>query len=97
MVENNNNAANGGGNPIAKIEKVVEASLRPLPTETGNGTYVQSNKATGFAKDLGHIDLKDVKTLVDVAKSAVTGEPVNDRDYVMERIVQVGFQWTASW
>ncbi|KAJ5102586.1 Psi-producing oxygenase A [Penicillium argentinense] len=87
---------NGDGNPIKKIEKVVEASLRPLPTETGDGTYVLNKKATGLAKDLGHIDLKDMKTLVDVAKSAVTGEPVNDRDYVMERVIQLAAELPAT-
>jgi linoleate 8R-lipoxygenase/9,12-octadecadienoate 8-hydroperoxide 8R-isomerase len=94
MSENNNGTANGRENPIEKIEKVVEASLRPLPTETGDGTYIQSKKMTGFAKDLKHIDLNDVKTLAEVAKSAVSGEPLDDRDYVMEGIVQVCFPWT---
>ena len=91
MAEENNGTANGGQNPIEKIGKVVEASLRPLPTETGDGTYVQTKKTTGFAKDLKHIDVNDVKTLVEVAKSAVTGDPVDDRDYIMEGIVQVCF------
>lgn len=91
MTENENGIANGRENPIEKIEKVVEASLRPLPTETGDGTYIQSKKATGFAKDLKHIDLKDVKTIAELAKSAVTGDPLNDRDYVMEGIIQVRF------
>lgn len=80
---------NSGENPLAQVEQVLKASLRPLPTETGDGTYVQHNKATGLAKDLSHVDLKDVKTLVEVAKSTITGDPVNDREYIMERVIQV--------
>lgn len=80
---------NGSESKIAQIEQVVAASLRPLPTETGDGTYVKQNTTTGIAKDLGHFHLKDVKTLVEVAKDAVTGEPWEDRDYIMERVIQV--------
>ncbi|KAJ5662754.1 Psi-producing oxygenase A [Penicillium macrosclerotiorum] len=80
---------NGNGNPLAQVEKVVAASLRPLPTETGDGTYIKSNTTTGLAQDLGHFDLKDVKTLAEVAKSSITGDPVNDRQYIMERVIQL--------
>ena len=74
---------------IAQIEQVVAAALRPLPTQTGDGSYVQEPAVTGLAKDLLHFDLKDAKTLADMAKNAVTGEAVNDRDYIMERVIQV--------
>ncbi|KAJ5815526.1 hypothetical protein N7474_007303, partial [Penicillium riverlandense] len=84
-----NNHHNGLGSKISQIEQVVSASLKPLPTEMGDGTYVKESTTTGLAKDLGHIDLKDVKTLAEVAKSAVTGDPVNDREYIMERIIQL--------
>lgn len=74
---------------LAQIEQVVTAALRPLPTQTGDGSYVQEPAVTGLAKDLLHFDLKDAQTLAEVAKSAVTGEAVNDRDYIMERVIQV--------
>jgi linoleate 8R-lipoxygenase/9,12-octadecadienoate 8-hydroperoxide 8R-isomerase len=41
--------------------------------------------------DLGHVDLKDIRTLADVIKNAATGEPVNDKQYIMERVIQVCF------
>lgn len=91
MVGHSNGHSNGGENPLAQVEQVLKASLRPLPTETGDGTYVQDNKATGLAKDLSHVDLKDVKTLVEVAKSTITGDPINDREYIMERVIQVSW------
>lgn len=77
------------GNKIAQVEQVVAAALRPLPTQTGDGSYIQAPTVTGLAKDLLHFDLKDAKTLAEVAKSAITGEAVNDRDYIMERVIQV--------
>ncbi|KAJ6007045.1 hypothetical protein N7522_005396 [Penicillium canescens] len=77
------------GNKIAQVEQVVAAALRPLPTQTGDGSYIQAPTVTGLAKDLLHFDLKDAKTLAEVAKSAITGEAVNDRDYIMERVIQL--------
>lgn len=86
MVETDSHS---NGNKIAQVEQVVAAALRPLPTQTGDGSYVQMPSVTGLAKDLLHFDLKDAKTLAEVAKTAVTGEAVNDRDYIMERVIQV--------
>lgn len=81
--------ANGIGKKVSQIEQVIAASLRPLPTQTGDGSYISTPTTTGLAKDLGHMDVKDVKTLLDVMKSAATGKPINDRDYIMERVIQV--------
>lgn len=84
-----NDSATGKPNPLSQIAQVVSASLRPLPTETGDGTYVKGDTMTRFAKDLGHFGPKDVETLAEVAKSAVTGDALNDREYIMERVIQV--------
>ena len=89
MAGQSNNPANGIGNKISEVEKVIASSLRPLPTETGDGTYVKTATTTGLTKDLGHFNLKDVKAVIEIAKDAVTGEPWNDREYIMERVVQV--------
>lgn len=79
----------GSGSFLSRAETALEASLRPLPKETGDGTYVNGNTTTGLAKDLSHVDLKDVKTMAEVAKSAISGDPVNDKEYIMERVIQV--------
>ena len=92
MSEKQTGSANGGlGKALAQIEQVVSASLRPMPSQTGDGTYVTEQVKTGILKDLSHVDLSDLKTLVDVSKSALTGEAVDDRKYIMERVVQVSF------
>ncbi|PYH96256.1 heme peroxidase [Aspergillus ellipticus CBS 707.79] len=90
MTENSKHSIiNGFGKTASQVEKVVSASLRPLPTVTGNGTYVTKPSQTGLVQDLSHVDLNDIKTLVEVAKDAATGEPVNDRHYITERIIQL--------
>jgi linoleate 8R-lipoxygenase/9,12-octadecadienoate 8-hydroperoxide 8R-isomerase len=90
MSEKQTGSANGGlGKTLAQLEQLVSASLRPLPSQTGDGTYVTEQVKTGILKDLPHVDLGDLKTLVDVSKSALTGEALDDRKYIMERVVQL--------
>ncbi|KAJ9312670.1 heme peroxidase [Paecilomyces variotii] len=82
---------------FSQLNKVITASLRSLPTETGDRTYVTEPSATtGVLKDLGHVHIKDVETLIDVTKSAATGEPVNDREYIMERVIQLAAELPST-
>ena len=86
---NNHSIVNGIGSTISQVEKAISASLRPLPTATGNGTYITEPDQTGIVKDLSHVDFTDIKALLEVVKDAVTGQPVDDRHYIMERVIQV--------
>ncbi|PYI02221.1 heme peroxidase [Aspergillus sclerotiicarbonarius CBS 121057] len=86
---NSHSIVNGIGNTVSQVEKVVSASLRPLPTATGNGTYITEPSQTGLVRDLSHVDLNDIKTLIEVVKDTATGQPVNDRHYIMERVIQL--------
>ena len=86
----------GIGESISQIEQVISSSLRPMPTETGDGTYIKQPKTTGLAKDIVHVDLEDVKTLVDVTKTGATGQPVDDREYIMERVIQVSILFVSE-
>lgn len=86
---NGTSNANGLEKSISQIGQAVSASLRPLPTKTGDGTYVKDPKSTGLVKDLTHMDLADIKNIVDVIKEAATGDPIDDRKYIMEKVIQV--------
>ena len=74
---------------FASISGVIKAAFRPLPTQTGDGTYITPPSTTGVVDSIFHTKLKDLKTLLDVSLSEITGDPVNDKTYLMERIVQV--------
>lgn len=75
---------------FSQIQQVFKSSLRPLPSQTGDGTYlVDINAPTGAFKDLPYIKPKDVETVLDVVKTAATGAPLNDRQYILERVIQV--------
>ncbi|PGH27261.1 hypothetical protein AJ80_00971 [Polytolypa hystricis UAMH7299] len=75
---------------ISEMGQLIRASLRPLPTETGNGAYIQKEPTeTGLLEDVGHVDLGDIKTLIEVTKESITGDLVDDKKYIMERVIQL--------
>jgi hypothetical protein len=89
----NKTILSGLSQSISQLENVVSASLRPLPTETGNGTYIaeatETGLVAGLVQDMANVDVGDIRTLVEVIKNSATGVPVDDKSYVMERTIQV--------
>ena len=78
------------------VAGVIKVSPAPLPIQTGDGSHIANTKPTGLLDDLIHLRSGDVKTLIDVAKSALTGDPVDDRTYLMERLIKLESQLPAD-
>ena len=74
---------------FTKFAQLIHASRRPLPSQSGDGAYLDQAEPTGLVQDLRSIGFKDVNTLMAVMKTKVTGELQDDRTYLMERIIQV--------
>lgn len=75
---------------LAEVMQVINASLRPLPTETGDGSYnPEPAPHTGVLKDVAHLNIGDVETITDLVKQYAGGGPVDDKTYLMERVIQV--------
>ena len=68
---------------------LVKSSLRPLPTQTGDGSYLDPPHLTGLIKDLQKLKIDDAETLVDLFKTTATGEKINDKSYFMERLIKL--------
>lgn len=68
---------------------VIKASGAPLPTQTGDGSYIANTKPTGLLDDLLHLRPDDISTLIAQTKSTLTGDPINDKTYLMERLLKV--------
>ncbi|MCJ1472027.1 hypothetical protein MMC13_000672 [Lambiella insularis] len=71
------------------ISGLIKASLRPLPKQTGDGSYITPPISTGLLQDLRKLSINDVETLIQTVKTGATGDPTNDKTYLMERIIQV--------
>ena len=78
------------------VAGVIQASAAPLPTETGDGSYDAHKKSTGLRDDLAHLRQGDFKTLLEAAKSALTGDPVDDKTYLTEHLVKIASELPAS-
>ena len=74
---------------FASISGLIKASLRPLPKQTGDGTYITPPISTGLLEDLQKLHIQDVKTLIQTVKTQANSDPTDDRTYLMERIIQV--------
>ena len=74
---------------FSQFAQLIHASRRPLPTQTGDGTYVEHEMPSGMMQDLRSLGFKDVKTLMQVMKTKATGQLQDDKTYLMERVIQV--------
>ncbi|KAL6717332.1 hypothetical protein ACLMJK_005247 [Lecanora helva] len=71
------------------VSGIIKAAAEPLPTQTGDGSSIQTAKSTGVFQDILHLHPKDVFTLAELAKDAATGKPIDDKKFLMERLIQV--------
>lgn len=75
---------------FAQFGQLLHASRRPLPVQMGDGTYNKTVQRTGLKKDLKYLRLKDVKTVLDLARSKLKGEQLtDDKTMIMERVIQL--------
>jgi hypothetical protein len=88
------------GASLAQLSSLIDAVRAPLPTQTGDGSELNIKKdppeviqmINETLKDLGHLGITDINTLISVNNEAHTGNPQNDKDYLMERLIQVGIR-----
>ncbi|KAI0847017.1 heme peroxidase [Daldinia vernicosa] len=75
---------------FTQFGQLLNPLRRPLPIQNGDGTYSTTVQRTGLKNDLKYLSLKDVKTVLDLARSKVKGEQlVDDKTMIMERVIQL--------
>jgi linoleate 8R-lipoxygenase / 9,12-octadecadienoate 8-hydroperoxide 8R-isomerase len=67
---------------------LFQASFRPMPTQTGDGSYITHEKHKGLLSDLSKLDFRDMLAIADMIKHGVSHKPINDSDYLMERVIK---------
>ena len=78
------------------VAGVIKTSSAPRPIQTGDRSHMANTKPTGLLDDLTHLRPGDIRTLLDMAKSALTGDPTDDRTYLMERVVKLASELPAN-
>ncbi|KAK7510648.1 fatty acid oxygenase [Phyllosticta citriasiana] len=74
---------------FTQFATVLHASQRPLPTQTGDGSYVQKESPAGLMDNLKSLGIKDYKTLRDALTNKAKKELLDDKTYLMERVIQL--------
>lgn len=74
---------------FTSIRGLIKASLRPLPTQTGDNSYIEPPISAGLIKDLQKVGVSDIETLLELVKTSVSGKSTDDRTYFMERLIKL--------
>ncbi|GME51790.1 Cytochrome P450 [Neofusicoccum parvum] len=74
---------------FAQFAQVLHASQRPLPSQTGDGSYVKRDAPASLFENLKTIGINDVKTLKEVLSNKAKRELIDDKSYLMERVIQL--------
>ena len=69
--------------------QLIHAARRPLPTQSGDGAYLDHEVPSGLMQDLKSLGFRDVKTLMELMKTKATGGLQDDKTMIMERVIQV--------
>ncbi|KAF2668697.1 heme peroxidase [Microthyrium microscopicum] len=79
-----------------EFAELISAVRRPLPNQTGDGTYLPTKddppdvlqKINAGLKDLSSLGITDIATLLQVQEKQKTGALWDDKKYLMERLIQ---------
>ena len=74
---------------FSKFAQLIHASNRPLPTQAGDGADLEQKESSSLMQDIRAIGFKDVGTLMQVIKTKATGEYQDDKNMMMEHVMQV--------
>jgi len=75
----------------AKFEQLSQAinALRQPKTNNGTQPTLSQHVLPDLVSDIQGMGVEGLGTMAEVAKLAVTGEPWDDKDYLLERLVYV--------
>ena len=72
-----------------QFAQLVSASRRPLPTQTGDGSYLEHEVPSSLFQELKTLGFKDMKTLKETLVNKASGALNDDKTMLMERVIQV--------
>ena len=80
---------------LKQIGGLVHAVARPVPTGTSDGSQLNPEQKNAIIKkvedDLAtitHMNVTDIKTLIDIQYKKMTGELTDDKEYLMEGLIR---------
>lgn len=81
--------------PFRILSSLAGASLAGVPNHTGDGSKISPEdknalykRIEGDLQDMTHLGISDVKTLIELVSAKMSGEPVDDKTYLMEGMIR---------
>lgn len=74
---------------FTQFAELIHAAQRPLPTQSGDGQYLEKEESTGFWQDLKHLGFKDAQAALHMVEDKLAGGPMDDRKMHMEEVMQL--------
>lgn len=81
---------------LQQMKTLLLAVKAPLPTHSGDGTYLPQPEKENLWKDVNEIfrdigrqDINDLDGLFNAVKAAKLGRPMDDKEYLMESMIAV--------
>ena len=71
------------------VAGLINASSAPLPIQIDQRSNIAHSKPTGLLDDLTLLQPDNIKTLLGLAKAKLTGDPIDDKTYMMEGAIQL--------
>ncbi|KAF1916773.1 heme peroxidase [Ampelomyces quisqualis] len=82
------------GSKFSSFAKLMGAASAALP-QTGDGSKLTPDedpslleKAEGVLRDMSHLRLENIQTLIEAQKQKISGEPTDDKTYFMEGLIK---------
>ncbi|KAL4931030.1 peroxidase/cytochrome P450 family protein [Aspergillus undulatus] len=75
---------------VKNLSKVMHMAARPLPTETGDGSYITVDDQGGSLwADIRALGIEDAGTIKDLIERTARGPLIDDKSMLMERIIRL--------
>ena len=78
-------------NAFSELSALVHAALRPLPSQTGDNTYLPEKPDPNLVDLLKAVNLENADTIKDVI-THLGGGSTDDRTFIMERVIRLASQ-----
>ncbi|KAK8078122.1 hypothetical protein PG996_004292 [Apiospora saccharicola] len=82
---------------LQKFGHLLQSAARPLPTQTGDGTYLEKEPPSNILDDLASLNISDVNTLIELLEQGISkNKLIDDRTMFTEHLITLASKLPAE-
>jgi linoleate 8R-lipoxygenase/9,12-octadecadienoate 8-hydroperoxide 8R-isomerase len=88
---------------LKSLKGLIGASLAPVSDDTGDGSRLSPEeknaihqKIEGDLRDMSHLGVTDVKSLLQIQAEKLAGQATDDKEYLMEHLISIASKLPAE-